>query len=147
MGVALLAKERSKDPVTQTGAVIVDRNKNIISVGYNGFPIGCSDDDFPWDDTPGTNPVYTKHLYVVHAELNAILNARQHDLTNCTIYTTLFPCADCAKAIIQTGIRYVVYMDIKAGKDYTIAAKRMFNAAHIATSQYAVSGLDIRLSL
>jgi dCMP deaminase len=146
MGIAMLAKERSKDPVTQTGAVIVDHNKNILSIGYNGFPIGCNDDVFPWCDDDCNDPLNNKHMYVVHSELNAILNARGNT-AGCTMYTTLFPCAECAKAIIQSGINRVVYMDIKADKAYTAAAKRMFKAACVTFRQYKTTGVNIRLSL
>ena len=148
MALALIAAKRSKDPVTQTGAVIVDRRNKIISIGYNGFPTGCSDDVFPWqDDKEG--PVDTldnKHYYVVHSELNAILNARC-DLTGTTMYTTLFPCNECAKAIIQAGIRTVIYGDIKHGKDYTRAAKRMFDSAGVLYKMYMQSKKEVRLML
>lgn len=148
MALALIAAKRSKDPVTQTGAVIVDRRNKIISIGYNGFPTGCSDDVFPWrDDKDG--PVDTldnKHYYVVHSELNAILNARC-DLTGTTMYTTLFPCNECAKAIIQAGIRTVIYGDIKHDKDYTRAAKRMFDSAGVLYKMYKQSKKEVRLML
>lgn len=147
MGVALLARERSKDPVTQTGAVIVDMFNNIVSVGYNGFPIGCHDDEFPWLDDSNLEPLDTKHLYVVHSELNAILNAHGTDLLGCTMYATMFPCSECAKAIIQSGIVKVVYLDIKPNKDYTKAAKRMFNAAGVQYEQYVTGDVNIAFGL
>ena len=109
MGVSLLAAKRSKDPNTQVGACIVDSNHVILSTGYNGFPLGCSDDELPWART-GED---TKYPYVVHAELNAILNSGGKSLRDATIYVGLFPCNECAKAIIQSGIREVVYLDDK----------------------------------
>ena len=106
MGVALLAAKRSKDPNTQVGACIVNENKKIMSVGYNGFPLGCSDDSFPWDRT-ADNDYDTKYPYVCHAELNAILNNAGAPLNGCSVYVALFPCNECAKAIIQCGIKKV----------------------------------------
>lgn len=128
MGVAILAGQRSKDPNTQVGACIVDENNVILSTGYNGFPIGCSDDEFPWDRT-GEN---TKYPFVVHAELNAILNASGKSLRNSTIYVALFPCNECAKAIIQSGIKSICYLSDKY-KDTpsTIASKLMLKKAGI----------------
>lgn len=128
MGVALLAAMRSKDPNTQVGACIVDRNHVILSTGYNGFPKGCSDDDFPWERT-GED---TKYTYVVHAELNAILNSGGKDLRNAVLYVSLFPCNECAKAIIQSGISEVVYLSDKYDKEPSIiASKRMLEAAGV----------------
>ena len=111
MGVSKLAAMRSKDPNTQVGACIIKNNK-IVSTGYNGFPNGCSDDDYPWD-REGVNEFETKYPYVVHAELNAILNTKGVDLTGSTLYVSLFPCHECAKAIIQSGIKKIVYLDDK----------------------------------
>ena len=102
MGVAKLSGLRSKDPNTQVGCCIVNQNKKIVAVGYNGMPIGCNDKDFPWDVKEGSLE-NTKYAYVVHAELNAILNSTQQ-LCGCTIYVSLFPCNECSKAIIQSGI-------------------------------------------
>jgi dCMP deaminase len=129
MGLAHLSALRSKDPNTQVGAAIVDENHRVVSVGYNGFPTGCSDDVFPWDrDAKGLD---SKYLYVVHAELNAILNASR-PLHGCTIYVSLFPCNECAKAIIQCGIKRIVYESDKyADTDATRASKRMFHAAGV----------------
>lgn len=130
MGVALLAAKRSKDPSTQVGACIVDENHVILSTGYNGFPIGCSDDEFPWDRTGEE----TKYPYVVHAELNAILNSTGKSLRGSTLYVVLFPCNECAKAIIQSGIKEVVYLDDKyAESDATQASKRLLATAGIKT--------------
>ena len=132
MGVALLAAKRSKDPNTQVGACIVNKNKRILSTGYNGFPYGCSDDTFPWE-RDGSD---TKYKYVVHAELNAILNAGGKDLTGARLYVDLFPCNECAKAIIQSGIAEVVYLyDKYADTEDTIASKKMLNAAGVRLTQ------------
>lgn len=130
MGVALLAAERSKDPNTQVGACIVDDQNRILSTGYNGFPHGCSDDDFPWnrDEKLGE----TKYQFVVHAELNAILNARGKSLSGSKVYVALFPCNECAKAIIQSGIREVIYLSDKYhDTPSTIASRRMLDAAGV----------------
>ena len=130
MGVALLAAKRSKDPSTQVGACIVDENNRILSTGYNGFPKGCSDDEFPWgrDESEGE----TKYPFVVHAELNAILNTRGKSLVGSTVYVGLFPCNECAKAIIQAGIREVVYLSDKyADTPSTKNSKRMLAAAGV----------------
>ncbi len=132
MGVALLAAKRSKDPNTQVGACIVNSDNIIISTGYNGLPYGCSDDVFPWV-REGTD---TKYAYVVHAELNAILNATGKNLRGTRIYVDLFPCNECAKAIIQSGIKEVVYLyDKYADSMATLASKRMLEAAGIKTRQ------------
>ncbi len=134
MGVALLAAQRSKDPNTQVGACIVNPDKRIISTGYNGFPRGIDDDDFPWERDGSA--LDTKYFYVCHAELNAILNQPGKSLTDCTIYVALFPCNECAKAIIQSGIKEVVYLSDKyANLDSTIASKRMFAAAGVKLRQ------------
>lgn len=128
MGVALLASKRSKDPNTQVGACIVNDDNIILSTGYNGFPIGCSDDSFPWQ-REGED---TKYPYVVHAELNAILNSNGKSLKGARIYVDLFPCNECAKAIIQSGIKEVVYLyDKYADTSATIASKRMLDAAGV----------------
>lgn len=132
MGVALLAAKRSKDPNTQVGACIVDENNVIISTGYNGFPIGCSDDEFPWN-REGDD---TKYPYVVHAELNAILNASGKVLRGSRVYVALFPCNECAKAIIQAGIREVIYLSDKyADTPLTKASKLMLKTAGVKLTQ------------
>ena len=130
MGVALLAAERSKDPSTQVGACIVDESNRILSTGYNGFPQGCSDDEFPWnrDEAEGE----TKYPYVVHAELNAVLTAQGKSLIGAKLYVGLFPCNDCAKAIIQSGIREVVYLSNKYdGEPNVEQSKKMLTAAGV----------------
>ena len=132
MGVALLAAKRSKDPNTQVGACIVNKAKRILSTGYNGFPYGCSDDTFPWQ-LEGED---TKYKYVVHAELNAILNAHGKSLEGARLYVDLFPCNECTKAIIQSGIAEVVYLyDKYADTPEIIASKRMLDAAGVRMTQ------------
>ena len=132
MGIAMLAARRSKDPSTQVGACIVSQDNIIISTGYNGMPKGCSDDEFPWD----REGQETKYPYVVHAELNAILNASGRDLRGSRIYVALFPCNECAKAIIQSGVREVIYLSDKyAHTPTTIASKRMLDAAGVRYTQ------------
>nr|XP_033327733.1 deoxycytidylate deaminase [Megalopta genalis]XP_033327735.1 deoxycytidylate deaminase [Megalopta genalis] len=136
MAVAFLAAKRSKDPSTQVGACIVNNEKKIVGVGYNGMPIGCSDDDFPWSNK-SENYLETKYPYVCHAELNAILNKNSSNIKDCTIYVALFPCNECAKVIIQSGIKTVVYMsDKNAEKNGTKAAKRLFDASGVLYRKY-----------
>ncbi|WP_156300313.1 deoxycytidylate deaminase [Streptobacillus canis] len=128
MGIAFLSANRSKDPVTQVGACIVKDSK-IVGIGYNGFPMGSSDDEVPWGKEGDF--LNTKYAYVVHAELNAILNSNR-DLKGSTIYVTHFPCNECAKSIIQTGISKVVFFSDKhKDKDSSIASRRMLNNAGI----------------
>lgn len=130
MGVAILSSYRSKDPNTQVGACIVSEKNKIMSVGYNGLPTGCSDDEFPWERNGDSYD--TKYPYVCHAELNAILNNAGAPLVGCRIYVALFPCNECAKAIIQSGIREVVYLSDKyENTPMNRASKRMFNAAGV----------------
>ena len=134
MGLAHLSSMRSKDPSTQVGAVIVDDMHRVVSIGYNGLPFGCSDDDFPWN-REGNGMLNTKYAFVVHAELNAILNSKRN-LENCTIYDSLFPCNECAKAIIQSGIKRIVYESDKyADQDNVKASKLMLKAAHVEMYQ------------
>ncbi len=131
MGVALLSARRSKDPATQVGACIVNTKNKIVGAGYNGLPIGCSDDEFPWVKTG--NFLETKYPFVCHAELNAILNNIGMDLHGCRIYTALFPCNECSKAIIQSGIAEVIYLSDKyAGTDSFIASKHMLDKAGVS---------------
>ena len=135
MGVAMLAARRSKDPSTQVGACIVDDDNRILSTGYNGFPYGCSDDEYPWTRDGDAND--TKYPYVVHAELNAILNNRGKNLVGARIYIALFPCNECAKAIVQSGIREVVYLSDKyANTPSTQASKRMLASAGVRVRQF-----------
>ena len=129
MGLAHLSALRSKDPNTQVGAAIVDENHRVVSVGYNGFPTGVCDDEFPWSREGDV--LTSKYAFVVHAELNAILNS-QRSVRGCTIYVSLFPCNECAKAIIQSGIKKIVYESDKYnGVDTNIASKRMLKAAGV----------------
>lgn len=133
MGLAHLSALRSKDPNTQVGAAIVDENHRVVSVGYNGMPKGCSDDVFPWSREGAI--LQTKYAFVVHAELNAILNSK-YPVSGCTLYVSLFPCNECAKAIIQAGIRRIVYESDKyQNTDITIASRRMLKAAGIELVQ------------
>ena len=146
MGISLLSGMRSKDPSTQVGACIVNSSNIIESIGYNGLPKGCSDDEFPWEREGET--LDTKYLYVVHAELNAILNAKGKDLSGCTIYVALFPCNECAKAIIQSGIKEVVYLSNKyADTDSVKASKKMFSATGVKLRQLIPKEKDIHLSM
>jgi len=132
MGLALLSARRSKDPNTQVGACIVNDRNRIMSIGYNGLPAGCSDDEFPWE----SHGSETKYHYVCHAELNAILNAGGRSLENCKLYVALFPCNECAKAIIQCGIKEVLYLSDKYAAQPNIqASKRMFAAAGVKMTQ------------
>ena len=142
MGVAMLAARRSKDPSTQVGACIVSPENIIISTGYNGMPHGCSDDEFPWERTGEE----TKYPYVVHAELNAILNANGRSLKGSRLYVALFPCNECAKAIIQSGVAEVIYLSDKyAGTPMNVASKRMLDAAGVKRTQLKPSMASITL--
>ncbi len=145
MGIALLSAERSKDSGTQVGSCIVSRNHKILSLGYNGMPTGCLDDSMPW--AREGDPLATKYMYVCHAELNAILNAGK-DLNGAILYTTLFPCNECAKAIIQSGISEVIYLSDKyADSDMTIASKKMFDMVGVRYIPYQPTGRKITLNL
>lgn len=130
MGVALLSAKRSKDPSTQVGACIVNDKNKIVGAGYNGLPIGCNDDEFPWEKQGEF--LGTKYPYICHAELNAILNNIGMDLHGCRIYTALFPCNECSKAIIQSGIIEVIYLSDKyANTDTARASKLMLEKAGV----------------
>lgn len=145
MGIAELTAQRSKDPNTQVGACIVDADKKIVSTGYNGFPIGCSDDEFSWEKERGTTN--DKGLFVCHAELNAILNSPR-SVKGCTLYVTLFPCNECTKAIIQAGIRKIVYLyNDNVGKITDIAANKILQAAGIEIEKYQKVGECISLQV
>lgn len=126
MGTAELSARRSKDPNTQVGACIVGENNKVLGVGYNGFPRGCSDESFSWERPE-------KYLYVVHAEVNCIMNVNNFDLVKgSTLYTTLFPCNECAKIVIQAGIKHIVYLDDKyEGTPEDVAAKKMFESSGV----------------
>lgn len=146
MGVALLSAGRSKDNNTQVGACIVSDENKVLSVGYNGMPTGCCDDDMPWEREGNT--LETKYPFVCHAELNAILNRITGSLKDARIYVSLFPCNECAKAIIQSGIKEVVYMEDKyAESDSVKASKMMFSMAGVKIRQYELTGREINIKL
>ncbi|MDR1766494.1 MAG: dCMP deaminase family protein [Lachnospiraceae bacterium] len=148
MGVAKLSANRSKDPSTQVGACIVSGDNKILSMGYNGFPMGCSDDEFPWGKEDGADPYDTKYFYAAHSELNAILNYRGGSLEGSKLYVTLFPCNECAKAIIQCGIKTVIYAcDKYADTSATKASKRMLNAAGVRYYEYQPTGRKIEIQV
>ncbi|MBO6048208.1 MAG: dCMP deaminase family protein [Spirochaetales bacterium] len=138
MSVAMLSAMRSKDPNTQVGACIVNQDKKIVGTGYNGFPIGCSDDVLPWGRDG--NPLQTKYPFVCHAELNAILNSISRDLRGCTLYVVMFPCNECAKAIIQSGIKEVIYRDNKyPDSDSVKASTLMLKQAGVNVRQLVLN--------
>lgn len=142
IGIAELSAMRSKDPNTQVGCCIVNENNRILSVGYNGFPSGCNDDEFPWE-REAESMLDTKYPFVCHAELNAILNSRV-SLEGSRLYVTLFPCNECAKAIIQSGIKEVIYVSDKySDSEATIASKKMLLSANIKLRQ--IKGVTLTL--
>lgn len=144
MGIAYLSAKRSKDPNTQVGACIVNSDNRIVGIGYNGFPCGCSDHDFPWQREGGFTD--TKYAYVVHAELNAILNS-QTSLKDCVIYVTLFPCHECCKSIIQSGIKEIVYIEDKyLNTESDVAAKKMLQAAKVSWRKLAYN-IDVEIHI
>lgn len=146
MGVACLSGMRSKDPHTQVGACIVSSDNKILSMGYNGFPNGCSDEDFPWEREG--EALDTKYPFVTHSELNAILNYRGGSLEGTKLYVSLFPCNECAKAIIQAGIKTVVYdSDKYNGTCANRASKRMFDAAGVTYYPYQKTGRHIHIEV
>jgi dCMP deaminase len=146
MGVAMLAGMRSKDPSSQVGACIVSPDHKILSIGYNGLPLGCSDEDFPWEREG--DMLETKYPYVTHSELNAILNYRGGSLEGATLYVSLFPCNECAKAIIQSGIRKIIYASDKYdGTDVNTASKRLLLAAHVEYIPYVATGRKLILDV
>ena len=141
MAVAKLAGLRSKDPNSQVGSCIVSTDNKILSMGYNGFPLGCSDDEYPW--AREGEPLDTKYVYVTHSELNAILNYRGGNLEG-----ALFPCNECAKAIIQSGIKEIIYDEDKyADTPSVIASKRMLDSAGVRYRKYEVTGKKIELHI
>ena len=135
MGVAVLSSLRSKDPSTQVGACVASEKNKVLTMGYNGMPIGCNDDSLPWN-RDGEDPIEQKYMYVCHAEFNAILNARV-SLDGSRIYVTLFPCNECAKAIIQSGIKEVIYYDDKyRDLPMSVASRRMFDLAGVTYRKF-----------
>ena len=147
MGVAKLSGMRSKDPNTQVGCCIVSADNKILSMGYNGLPRGCSDDEFPWE-REGEDALKTKYVYTVHSELNAILNYSGGSLEGAKLYVSLFPCNECAKAIIQSGIRRIVYdSDKYETTPAVVASKKMLNAAGVVLQRYEHTNRRIELEL
>ncbi|MBQ8551025.1 MAG: dCMP deaminase family protein [Clostridia bacterium] len=146
MGIAMLSAKRSKDPSTQVGACIVSDENKILSVGYNGMPCHCHDDEFPWQREGSA--LETKYMFVCHAELNAILNYSGTALRGSRVYVTLFPCNECAKAIIQSGIKEIIYAENKYdGTDSVMASKKMFDAAGVKYRQYEHLGKTINIEV
>ena len=146
MGISILSAQRSKDGNTQVGACIVSPENKILSVGYNGMPTGCNDDEMPWEREGEL--LNTKYPFVCHAELNAILNRSTGSLKDAKIYVSLFPCNECAKAIIQSGIKEVVYMSDKyADEANTIASKKMFDMVGIKYRIYEKTGRKLTIEL
>ena len=144
MGVAMLSGMRSKDPNSQVGACIVSEDNKILSMGYNGFPKGCSDDEFPW--AREGDDLHTKYFYVTHSELNAILNYRGGSLEGAKLYVSLFPCNECAKAIVQVGIKEIIYAEDKyADTASVIAAKKMMKSAGVSYRKYENQGKELAL--
>lgn len=147
MGLSILTGMRSKDPNTQVGACIVSPEHRILSMGYNGMPTGCSDDELPWD-READDPLNTKYLYVCHAELNAILNNGGGSIRGSSIYVSLFPCSNCAKAIIQAGIKEVVYREDKYADTTDVkASKRMLSMAGVRMRQLPLSNKHIEFEV
>ena len=146
MGIALISAERSKDPNSQVGACIVDQDNKIVSLGYNGAPIGYDDDkDMTWEREGGF--LDTKYAYVCHSELNAILNSKI-PVRGCKVYVTLFPCNECAKAIIQAGIKEVIYLSDKYDKtEGNIVSKKLFDTCGVKYTKYQKSGKVLKLEL
>ena len=146
MGIAMLSGMRSKDPNTQVGACIVSADNKILSMGYNGIPKGCSDDDFPWNRDG--DPLNNKYFYTTHSELNAILNYRGGSLEGSKLYVSLFPCNECAKAIIQAGICEIIYDSDKYKEmPSTIASKKMLDSAGVTYRKYEHSGRQLQINL
>ena len=143
MGIAKLSAKRSKDPNTQVGCCIINQDKRIVAVGYNGLPKNCIDEEYPWANRVGELQD-TKYAYVVHAELNAILNATT-PLKGCSLYVTLYPCNECVKSIIQSGIAEIIFEDNKyEGKDFDLAANKMLQSANIKVRQFKGSPIELK---
>jgi dCMP deaminase len=145
MSVAFLSSMRSKDPNTQVGACIVNGEKRIVGIGYNGFPRGCDDDELPWArHSESGNELETKYPYVCHAEVNAILNKNSADVQGCSLYVGLFPCNECAKMIIQSGIREVVFLSDKyKNSNSMIASRKLLGMAKVTTRQHTPKGEEV----
>ena len=146
MGIALLSAMRSKDSNSQVGACIVSPENKILSLGYNGMPIGCNDDDMPWEREG--DPLETKYMYVCHAELHAILNSAHSNLKGARVYVTLFPCNECAKAIIQSGIKEIIYYSDKYHDEpLSVASRRLFNMTGVKYRAYHPTGRELTLDV
>lgn len=146
MGLAILSSMRSKDSHTKVGACIVNKKNRVISLGYNGMPNGCTDSEMPWEF--GETNLNTKYYYVVHAELNAIINSNNYNLDGCIMYTTLFPCCECCKAIIQSGISEVIYYSDKySDTESTIASKFMFEKAKVKTRKFSSKNKQLNINI
>lgn len=146
MGIAMLSAQRSKDPNTQVGAFIVSKDNKILSVGYNGAPNGYDDEHIPWDREGDF--INTKYAYVCHAELNAILNNKGSILEGARIYVDLFPCNECAKAIIQSGIKEIVYNSDKYNRtDGNVVSKKMLDFCGVKYRKYNEQGIDLNFKL
>ncbi|XP_023210757.1 deoxycytidylate deaminase-like isoform X1 [Centruroides sculpturatus] len=145
MSIAFLSAMRSKDPNSQVGACIVNPEKKIVGIGYNGMPNRCNDDELPWGrEGPFLE---TKYAYVCHAEMNAIMNKNTADVKNCTIYVALFPCNECAKLIIQSGIKEVVYLSDKYHKEPSaVAARKLFDMAGVTYRQHIPAKMKIEIN-
>ena len=147
MAIAKLAGMRSKDPNSQVGSCIVSQDNKILSMGYNGFPRGCSDDEYPWSREE-ENPLDTKYLYVTHSELNAILNYRGGSLEGSKLYVSMFPCNECAKAIIQAGIKTLIYEVNKYPDSAAVLASiRMLKSAGVEVIKYVPTGREIKFTV
>lgn len=146
MAIAMLSAQRSKDPNTKVGACIVNADKKIVGIGYNGMPTGVDDSEMPWDRS-AESPLDTKYPYVCHAELNAILNSIKN-LKGCTLYVTLFPCNECAKAVIQSGIKKIVYAENKyKDSESVIASTRLLEKCGIVIEQYHTADKELVLTV
>ena len=147
MALAEICSLRSKDPNTRVGSCLVDENHKVISLGYNGMPTGCEDIKMPWG-REDKEFLKTKYPFVCHAELNAILNSKGRAYKDAIIYTTLFPCNECAKAIIQSEIKKVIYKEDKYKKEDSVkAAKHMFNLAGVTYERYSLEGKKIEIDI
>ncbi|XP_035682867.1 deoxycytidylate deaminase-like isoform X1 [Branchiostoma floridae] len=146
MAVAFLSAQRSKDPSSQVGACIVNSEKKIVGIGYNGMPNGCSDDKLPWSRT-AENRLDTKYPYVCHAELNAILNKNSADVKGCTMYVALFPCNECAKLVIQSGIREIIFVSDKYHHTPEMTASRtLLDLAGVKYTQFVPKRQQITIA-
>jgi dCMP deaminase len=146
MGIAVLSAHRSKDPSSQVGACIVNPGNKIVGIGYNGFPTGCGDETLPWA-REGESSLDTKYPYVCHAELNAITNKNQADIAGCRIYSTLFPCNECTKLIIQSGIREVIFLSDKYHDTESCeAARKMMDLSGVGYRPFTPETQDLTIN-